>query len=327
MDNPFEMLHCHSSKSDGKLSYEEILDLSSRINIGVVAFCDHDGVINNASYLALKKQASQTKWISGIEVSSTQGHIIGLFVNPFEKNLVEYCIRAQKARVERMEKMVKNLVSLGFDITVDDCLEASKGEAVGRPHIIEAIKQKPKNIEIIAQLKAKMSQEAKNKPKVKEKYEEMLKRGEEEYPYYLFMDKESFIKNIYVDYTFRLSLDEAVKLIRDAQGKAFFAHWFTEKKRLPLNDMENLLSADRLDGIETLYGLGVLDRKKIMSQSGHLRELVQKYHKLESGSSDAHSREDFELFSKQSWFSSQTIGMAQKIIQNSKVNLDFSSYK
>jgi len=45
---------------------------------------------------------------------------------------------------------------LGFDITEDDCLRVSDGEAVGRPHIVAAINSKPSNISVIEKIRLEL---------------------------------------------------------------------------------------------------------------------------------------------------------------------------
>lgn len=146
----YQTLHSHTTNSDGELDLTSLIRVCSENNIGTVAITDHDSVLNEEQISYLHKKESEVNWISGIEISSgfpsemgggvaSEFHILGLFVDPFNKNLVKHCKLAQEARVERMQKMVKNLTGLGFKITEEDCLAASGGETVGRPHIVKAI--------------------------------------------------------------------------------------------------------------------------------------------------------------------------------------------
>src|SRR3972149_1366996 len=118
----FETLHCHSKVSDGVMTHEKILETCVENNIGVVAFTDHDSLPDIKTFNKLNSlRKHSTKWIVGIEISADKPkdfnidfspHIVGLFVDPFNKNLLEHCKLAQEARRERMTEMVKNLKKL-----------------------------------------------------------------------------------------------------------------------------------------------------------------------------------------------------------------------
>jgi predicted metal-dependent phosphoesterase TrpH len=336
----YQTLHCHTTTSDGLLTYSEVLSICENNNINTVAFTDHDAVISEANLNLLKKNKSRVRWISGIEISSglpkEMGrlgslHIVGLFVNPFNKELEEHCRKAQLARIERMEKMVVNLRGLGFDITKSDCLEASGGEAVGRPHIVQAIKTKKFNLEVMESLKKKMEGVALKDPDVKEKYNQMMKAGENQYFYTLFLAKNSFIKGVYVDYTYRADLDDSVGLIRRAGGLAFLAHWFTYKNKITEDILDKLFAKNRLDGMETVYGVwsgsDSMDKVGLDAEVKVLKSLVKKHDKLESGGVDAHKLEDFKTFVGTKWYAKRTVGMVEKIIEKSKVDITWSSLK
>jgi len=131
-----------------------------------------------------------------------------------------------------MQKMVANLQELGFEISEKDCLKASGGEAVGRPHIVKALLSINQNHETITQLREKMKKDAKNDPEIRKKYDEMISRDEKLHSYDLFLTDTSYISNIYVDYQYFVDLDTSVKLIRDAGGVAILAHYFRNAKKL-----------------------------------------------------------------------------------------------
>lgn len=144
----YESLHCHTLVSDGELTHKQVLDTAQQNNISAVAFTDHDSVPDENTLKELDKLwAHSTKRIVGVEISSglpkeagggpSSGfHVVGLFVDPTNAALLEHCRKAQEARVVRMQKMVRNLRELGFNVTEQDCLAASGSEAVARPHIV-----------------------------------------------------------------------------------------------------------------------------------------------------------------------------------------------
>ncbi len=75
-------LHIHSFFSDGKPSIEEILDyVESETNLQVIAITDHDtisGALHAAELTSKRKYRFEV--IVGEEVSSIEGHILGLFL-------------------------------------------------------------------------------------------------------------------------------------------------------------------------------------------------------------------------------------------------------
>lgn len=335
----YQNLHSHTTTSDGLLSYREVLEVCEKNNLGVLAFTDHDAVMSEKTINELKSGIYSTKWISGIEISSglpqelgggpSSGlHIIGLFVDPFNKELLEHCAKAQEARIKRMQHTVKNLKNLGFDITEEDCLKASGGESIGRPHIVAAIRSKDSNLKVIEEIRLKMKKDAENDIKIKKKYDEMISFGEGQYPYMLFLEKDAYIKGVYIGYTYYVNMDKSVSLIRNAGGLAFLAHWFTIKKQITEEILDKLLSENKLDGVETICGLWTSKaqpREEIEKDELILTKLIEKNNKLKSGGVDAHKREDFELFEKEKWYSEKTVGMVEKIIDKSKVDTKWSS--
>ncbi len=119
----YETLHAHTTASDGTLTHLELLDACQKYNVGIVAFTDHDSLPNKKTLKLLNENRNHPiKWIIGIEVSSglprelggkvhSGLHIVGLFVNPTNKDLLEYCKLAQEARITRMQRMVLDSTS------------------------------------------------------------------------------------------------------------------------------------------------------------------------------------------------------------------------
>ena len=299
-----------------------------------MAFTDHDVLPSESIIQELKLHNHKTKWICGIEISSGLPkelgggtfpglHITGLFVDPTNQKLLEYSEKALNARIGRMEKMVKNLQSLGFDISEKDCLTASGGEAVGRLHIVQALKVKQKNLDIIEALRIRMSQETDEKIKIK--YKNMMQKGETQYPFLLFLSEDPYIPNIYVDYLYWEDMDSVVKLIRDAGGLAFIAHYSTAKKKIPLEMMEQIIKSKRVDGVEVVYGMRAYEYQDWKKDMEWLSQKADQYQIFKSGGADLHSKEQIELFVQMKEFSQKTIGMAEKIIEKSGVDTTWSS--
>ncbi|MFH1408180.1 MAG: hypothetical protein ABIG91_04080 [Patescibacteria group bacterium] len=339
--NKFQTLHSHTTNSDGQLSYIEILRVCEENNIGVVAFTDHDSLIDEKSLEELRDYKGDTKWISGIEISSgfprelggkaTSGlHIVGLFVDPTNEKLLNHCRLAKEARLERMRKMVLNLRGLGFEITEKACITVSGGEAVGRPHIVSALFSIEANKNILQELVSKMKKDSDKNPDIKEKYNTMLEQGEEQYPYALFLSENAHIPSIYVEYQYYLDMDSSVKIIRNAGGLAVLAHYFTCVKYLSGEMLGEMLKDSRLDGLETVFGFSGLNTgttmdKLIMETSDIAKKLVRKYGKIASGGVDAHKLQDFVGFSMSGQYPRSTVGMTEKILDIVHPDLSWSN--
>jgi len=335
----YETLHCHTTTSDGLLTHLQVLDACAQNNIGVVAFTDHDALPNQQTVDQLQANKDHpTKWVVGCELSSgwpkeiggvgSSFHIVGLFVDPFNKELLERNRKFQESRVERMERMVKNLKGLGFEISVDDCLKESGGESIGRPHIVAALKKIEPNLKIIEELKNKMAKDTEGDPELKEKYEKMIERGEEQYPYVLFLDSAAYIPDIYVDYLYYTDLDETVKVIRSAGGVAILAHWSFSKSKVDKKVIEKLFKENRLDGAEIIFGLGVTERQEEMKEDMEtMRRLTEKWNKLQSGGVDIHKEEDFGYFVEAEWYAEKTIGLTARMIKQGNIDPQFSSLR
>ena len=75
-------IHIHSNFSDAAMSIEEILDyVENKTNLDVIAITDHD-TIDGALYAKelMKKKKYRFELIVGEEISSSDGHILGLFL-------------------------------------------------------------------------------------------------------------------------------------------------------------------------------------------------------------------------------------------------------
>ena len=333
----YQNLHTHTTTSDGQLSYPETLEVCRENNVGVVAFTDHDSLIPEESFKKLQKANHPVRWVSGVEISSgaprelknkdiSMFHIVGLFVDPFNEDLKKCCQKAQGKRIERMKKMVKNLNSLGFNITEKDCFEESAGKTVGRPHIVSALFRNPKNIKLIKKLKNEIEKKGFKTLKNQEKFAKLIKEGERRYIYRLFLSRDAYIKKIYVPYLYSLEFDEGVRLIRNAGGVAILAHWTFCKKQISLSLVEKFLKEKRLDGVEVIYNHQTLGLKKeILADMKKVKALAEKYQALQSGGNDSHSKNDVVKFFDDEKYAKKTIGLAQKMIQQKEIDTTWSS--
>ena len=91
--------HMHTNLGDGRISPARVIEEATRRGLCLIAITDHDH-IEGAKRVAelLAQQNSPLQVITGVEVSTRQGHLLGLFVNKAPRAIrsVEESIEAIK---------------------------------------------------------------------------------------------------------------------------------------------------------------------------------------------------------------------------------------
>lgn len=318
----YESLHNHTTISDGTQSHLEVLASAKRLGFGVVAFTDHDTLPGEADLKRLREYDGPVKWLIGCEISSglptelgggvtSSLHILGLFTDPHNAALLEHCRKAVAARTERMERIVANLKGLGFTISVDDCLAASGGETVGRPHIVRALGAHPENAAIIEKLRGEMEKAAVSSAQIAMDYAHMMERPASDFPYRLFLSDDAFVPGIYVDYLYSVDFDAAVKLIRDAGGLAIIAHWYTAERKINADMLESMLRDGRLDGVELM---GNPLNSAARRAEPVLRAMAERTGALTTYGIDGHREADMENVAGDVSLASKSLGQTARIL-------------
>lgn len=330
----YESLHNHTTASDGTQTHLQVLEAARRNKVTVIAFTDHDTLPSAAELVRLKAYDGPVKWLIGCEISSglpvelgggvtSSLHILGLFTDPTNPALIEHCTKAVAARTERMERIVANLQGIGCTITVADCLAASGGETVGRPHIVRALNSHPENTGIIERMKADMEKAAVGSMQIAMDYAHMMERPASDYPYRLFLSDDAFIPSIYVDYLYSIDLDSAVKLIRGAGGVAIVAHWYTVQRKIDAIMLEDMLKAGRLDGVELMGNPmnGAARRAEPV-----LSAIVKRTGCIGTYGIDGHRESDIENFTNDQSVAGKSIGQTAKLIKRVKPDMSWSNF-
>ncbi len=331
----YESLHNHTTASDGTQTYLEVLEAARRNKVGVVAFTDHDTLPAAADLEKLKAYEGPVKWLVGCEISSglphelgggvtSSLHILGLFTDPTNQALREHCVKAVAARNERMERIVVNLKGLGFTISVEDCLAASGGENVGRPHIVRALNAHPENAAIIEQMKADMEKAAVGSAAVAMNYAHMMERPASDYPYRLFLSDDAFVPDIYVDYLYSIDMDAAVGLIRGAGGVAVVAHWYTVERKINAEMLEGFVRDGRLDGVELM---GNPMNGSARRAEPVLSAIAARTNAITTYGIDGHREQDMENFTNDQTVANKSIGQTGRLIARSKPDLSWSNLR
>lgn len=304
--NSYQVLHCHTNLSDGTLSHKEVLDKCAEYGIGTVAFTDHDILITEAKFQELKALNHPVKFISGVEISLTgtpeiersipSFHLIGLFVDHTNDTLNKYCTLAREKRRERLADMVSKLTSQGFSITEKEVEDNAKDGSIGRPHIVRVLLSKEQNIRIIEKTLEKLRVESGRNPSLLSRYDEVRKHNVFQQIFDIFLSDDAFVPGIYTPYRKQVTLDSAVKLIRDARGIAVLAHPGFYRQEVDINLIEKFAKDGRIDGIETIYEAfpdGIMPATFIKDGDAH-RRIINDYRLVSAGGGDFHTPEDFE---------------------------------
>jgi predicted metal-dependent phosphoesterase TrpH len=323
-----ESLHAHTRDTDGHQSHIQVLSTAEALGYGVIAFTDHDWLPSPNTMKQLRDYDGPLKWLLGIELSAfNKGtdekphnlHVLGYFFDPEDRQLGEYLLQLEQGRVERMERYVKHLSSLGFTITKQDCITAAAGSRIiGSPHIVKAIESHPENQPILDRLKNQMATASKHDQDMSARYERMLKEGPRQYPYVLFMKASSFVPFPAGSRMSMVSLQDAIKLIRSAGGIAVLAHWFFNQDAVPKAQLESMLDEKQLDGVETAVD-NLITVRDISAESQYLRELAAQHQAIETMGGDSHDAADLKSYAS-SATGARSIGQTESIIKRIKPN-------
>ncbi|MDA3861092.1 MAG: PHP domain-containing protein [Melioribacteraceae bacterium] len=185
-------LHMHTTYSDGNLTPFELLKKVKYLDINIVSITDHDSTNAIEEAISIGKNLG-IEVIPGVEISTDvedrEVHLLGYFMDIHSSELKKYLSFFRDERLERAKRIIKKLVDLGFEISIDDVLEVANGSAIGRPHIALAML---------------------NKGIVTDFYEAFQK--------FLRDGGPAYERKIHV------SPQSALKLINDAGGLSFIAH-------------------------------------------------------------------------------------------------------
>lgn len=208
-------LHNHSTFSDGTLTPGALAREASRAGIKYFSLTDHDMTGGWAEMEPALKEAG-ISYCYGVELSTSlyeNLHILGYGINPADPVLVARLAEFRGRRVVRVKKILELLKGLGVDIAFED-LPVIEGRAVGRPHVADALKSR----------------------KIVSGRSQAFKR-------YLAPDAPAYVGPS------GPTVEEAIRAIKEAGGKAVLAHPGVVSKILDLPAWK----AFGLDGIEAFY--------------------------------------------------------------------------
>ncbi|HOJ13810.1 MAG TPA: PHP domain-containing protein [Deltaproteobacteria bacterium] len=137
-------LHVHSNASDGAHSPTEVVQRARSSGIVAVAITDHDTLGGIGEALSASRGTSLSV-VAGTELSarSPRGtlHILGYFPC-WPSGLEAELASLERARRERIPRIVDRLRGLGMDITEQDVETYAARAVPGRPHVARVLVDK-----------------------------------------------------------------------------------------------------------------------------------------------------------------------------------------
>lgn len=136
-------LHSHTTASDGQHAPEVLVQLAAEAGVTTLAVTDHDTVAGIAACQAAATRFNLTV-VPGIEISAVYNrreiHILGHFVDPTESALQSFQHKLKGERVDRMQRMVDKMKTLGFPVSIEQVVAIAGDDAhLARPHLARVL--------------------------------------------------------------------------------------------------------------------------------------------------------------------------------------------
>lgn len=240
-------LHVHTIESDGTYTPAQLIKAALERGLSAIAITDHDTVGAIAQALE-EAQGTTLEIIPGIELTAQQDnkeiHLLGYFLNYQQPELLNKLQLVQQNRIQRVYKIVENLKESGVKLNAQTVFNISGRGTVGRMHIARALL-----------------------------LDGWVNSTAEAFRKYIGDNSPAYVCG------FRLSVLEAIKLIKDAGGVAVLAHPY-----MLANDEELIteFAGYGLQGLEVHYP------EHSQSQVNFYLELAKKLGLLVTGGSDFH---------------------------------------
>ncbi|NGX31547.1 MAG: 5'-3' exoribonuclease [Chlamydiae bacterium] len=206
-------LHTHTTFSDGTCDPKELILLAKEKGLDGLAITDHDNV--DAFFEVKTFAKDKLPLLCGIELScehvSKSVHVLGYGFDP--DIMRDFCVHFLELRMQRNEKICRNLQNAGFKISLD-ALKGSYKKALGRPQIANYLVET-----------------------------KQISSFQQAFVQYIGNHASCYVEG------YRLSIQEAIEKIHLANGKALIAHPHLLKDPILFKE----LIAMPFDGIEAYY--------------------------------------------------------------------------
>jgi predicted metal-dependent phosphoesterase TrpH len=245
-------LHTHSLASDGTDTPGELINKAHARGISVLGLMDHDTVAGwdeAISYLRPGMSLVLGSEISCQTLDGTSVHMLGMLFDRENTALAEVLSTTRDNRLIRMNRIIGRLNEAGFEISIEDVLaQLAPGATLGRPHLADALIAK----KIVASRD--------------EAFTELLHNN----------------SKYYISH-YSPTPEDAIRLIKQAGGVAVIAHPLASLRgrTVSIESFKSMVEAG-LDGIEISHRDQSEDERQL------LREIVEQYDIIATGSSDYH---------------------------------------
>jgi predicted metal-dependent phosphoesterase TrpH len=136
-------LHTHSTASDGLYAPAELVRLASLAHLEIIALADHDSAEGLPEAIEAGEQLG-VEVIPAVEINTDlpnkqgEAHVLGYFIEYEQREFQDSLRVLREARTLRGERMVEQLRSIGINITWERVHQLATG-SVGRPHVAQAL--------------------------------------------------------------------------------------------------------------------------------------------------------------------------------------------
>ena len=135
-------LHTHSSASDGTDSPTELIRRAQARKLTAIALTDHD-TLSGIAEARSAAAATPVRLVPGTELSvdhdELKMHLLVYFLEPGEGPLQDRLGELRDGRERRNTEILSRLNAIGYNIDQAEVDAQAGGEAVGRPHIADAL--------------------------------------------------------------------------------------------------------------------------------------------------------------------------------------------
>lgn len=146
MPMPNYDLHCHSTASDGLLAPAELVRRAAGNGVDILALTDHDDISGLAEARA-QAEALNLRFVDGVEVSISWGgitiHVVGLNIDPNNRQLQQGLHGIRQGRAERAKKMAEDLARVGIPGSLEGAYAyVENPNLIGRTHFARFLVEK-----------------------------------------------------------------------------------------------------------------------------------------------------------------------------------------
>ena len=135
-------LHVHTTFSDSTQTPEEVIERCVVKGVATVAITDHDSVQGVPRATAAGQEVG-VRVVPGVEMTaydkSTEIHVVGLFIDPRNRELTRVIDDSREVRHTRVHQIVDRLRRVNVNLSADDVFEIADGGSPGRMHVAQAL--------------------------------------------------------------------------------------------------------------------------------------------------------------------------------------------